>query len=221
MACIIRDMCLLLRLPPQTMATSLRLYHRFMAAASTARPPIPEETVSMIEAACVLVACKTEETPRKIRDIVSTAVTLKRGTVLLITKEYWDSKANAIKCEQELLRCLSFDVSADPPPFTVVLHCVSSMLGTVSEDAGRLAQVAWSATSDAMLCPVYGKLPTMTIAVGSLAFASSLLRIDLQDPRSQKPWWESLGVPTSSVREVVDSLCTIYSRDSSPSRSPH
>jgi hypothetical protein len=211
-------MCVLLRLPPETMSTALKTFHRYCAVA---RHEEERERDGMSEAACVLVACKAEETPRKVREVASVALTVRRGSVQsCITQEYWAARAVLVRRETAVLRALGFDVPADGAAvFVAVLHCVAALAGTRSPEAGRLAQLSWAVVSDAMLLPALhggGSVSSsLAVAAGSVAFAASLLGITLQDARWRRPWWASLGVTEPALAQVVCSLESLYRRPSS------
>eukprot|EP00751_Fragilariopsis_kerguelensis_P027102 CAMPEP_0170868624 /NCGR_PEP_ID=MMETSP0734-20130129/23716_1 /TAXON_ID=186038 /ORGANISM="Fragilariopsis kerguelensis, Strain L26-C5" /LENGTH=421 /DNA_ID=CAMNT_0011246523 /DNA_START=18 /DNA_END=1283 /DNA_ORIENTATION=- len=134
--------CHILRVTTETRFTAVVLLHRFIQAKNKARfqPDYDdgeEENnnnnedggdLSWIGAVCLFLACKTEEEPRRLRDVINMArmvlsensdddmLTLNLSQPPSLNEEaYWDSKKKAIETEQMVLRWLGFDCSVSHP----------------------------------------------------------------------------------------------------------
>ncbi len=134
--------CHVLRLDTETRFTALVLLHRY-AMAKTLNEEEEEEDWPWIGAICLFLACKAENEPRRLRDIINMAQMIlsvepdkrrrrssssdnspnPKSNALLIDMEntppldgaYWDMKKKAIETEQMVLRWLGFDCSVSHP----------------------------------------------------------------------------------------------------------
>ncbi|KAJ1494608.1 hypothetical protein T484DRAFT_1764925, partial [Baffinella frigidus] len=119
-----------LEMPPTTTCAALAILHAYKAerdrpggsgfdtegkqlgAASSAREKekSPLEWYKVECAAAVLLACKSGEVARKVRDVVN--VTHLRGSSssqpIQVTAEFWDLRDAVVAAEQDLLRALGF-----------------------------------------------------------------------------------------------------------------
>ena len=149
--------CHVLRLATETRFTALVLLHRYMQAKQKAAAVAAnananadneedgEEDMPWAGAVCLFLACKAEDEPRRLRDIINmaqmvlsssssnttvTTVTNDHGVEIandsssivmdmtrppLLDGAYWDSKKKAIETEQMVLRWLGFDCSVSHP----------------------------------------------------------------------------------------------------------
>ena len=140
--------CHILRVKTETRFTALVLLHRYAFNSSQGNYDNKEEEnndeiLPWIGAACLFLACKTEEEPRRLRDVInmarmvlssssstslsslSTASSkISEGNILFMNlsqpvrlneKAYWDSKKKVIETEQLVLRWLGYDCSVSHP----------------------------------------------------------------------------------------------------------
>jgi len=113
----------LLRLPQVAMATGCVLFQRFYYAKSLVR--IPFDIVSM---ACICLACKIEESPRRIRDIINVFNHIKQVrsgkpiTPVILDAKYIALKDEIIKAERRVLKELGFCVHVKHPHKIIVMY---------------------------------------------------------------------------------------------------
>ena len=122
--------CHVLRLSTETRFTALVLLHRY----SHANFNEGSDDWAWIGATCLFLATKTEDEPRRLRDIInmaqmilsspnndeSTTITINMQETPPLNEVYWESKKKAIETEQMVLRWLGFDCSVSHPHRAVV-----------------------------------------------------------------------------------------------------
>uniref|UniRef100_A0A673NB29 Cyclin-like domain-containing protein n=1 Tax=Sinocyclocheilus rhinocerous TaxID=307959 RepID=A0A673NB29_9TELE len=113
---MIQSAGILLRLPQVAMATAQILFHRFFYCKSFVRHCA--ETVAM---ACLQLASKIEEEPRRVRDVLNVFQHLKdaagdrRRGPMLLDDGYVSRKSDVIKAERRVLKELGFCVHVKHP----------------------------------------------------------------------------------------------------------
>nr|BAB25762.1 unnamed protein product [Mus musculus] len=114
---------ILLRLPQVAMATGQVLFQRFFYTKSFVKHSM--EHVSM---ACVHLASKIEEAPRRIRDVINVFHRLrhlrekKKPVPLVLDQEYVNLKNQIIKAERRVLKELGFCVHVKHPHKIIVMY---------------------------------------------------------------------------------------------------
>ncbi|KAI8611367.1 cyclin-like protein [Chytriomyces sp. MP71] len=170
------DLAQVLRLPRHsTTATALVFWHKFDAFARTddAAKAFDQK---LIMSACVHLACKQTELPRKLRDILNAGFWIEqRGNPnidpFLDTDNdlYWELKESLVAAELVLLRVLAFDTNVETPHSWVVYilqkvwllaedpHSIAASHDSnqldVDERYALLAQNSWAIANDAFLVP--------------------------------------------------------------------
>uniref|UniRef100_A0A8C0V8W7 Cyclin-like domain-containing protein n=1 Tax=Cyanistes caeruleus TaxID=156563 RepID=A0A8C0V8W7_CYACU len=128
---------ILLRLPQVAMATGQVLFQRFFYTKSFVKHSM--EHVSM---ACVHLASKIEEAPRRIRDVINVFHRLrhlrekKKPVPLILDQEYVNLKNQIIKAERRVLKELGFCVHVKHPHKRLLLIGLVSLLSDGEVDAG-------------------------------------------------------------------------------------
>ncbi|GFX06835.1 cyclin-L1 [Trichonephila clavipes] len=113
---LIQTSGILLRLPQVAMATGQVLFQRFFYSKSFVRQPM--EIVAM---ACVTLASKIEEAPRRIRDVINVFHHIKQVRSgkniqpLILDQNYINLKNQVIKAERRVLKELGFCVHVKHP----------------------------------------------------------------------------------------------------------
>jgi len=134
----------LLKLPQVAMATGCVLFQRFYYAKSFVR--IPFEVVAM---ACVVLASKIEEAPRRMRDIINVFNHIKqiRGgkpiTPVTLDVNYINLKKQVITAERRVLKELGFCVHVKHPHKIIVMyHRWLTSNGLEASNSEELQQMA-------------------------------------------------------------------------------
>ncbi|RWS03310.1 cyclin-L1-like isoform X1, partial [Dinothrombium tinctorium] len=203
---LIQTSGILLKLPQVAMATGQVLFHRFYYSKSFVRYPM--EVTAM---ACITLASKIEEAPRRIRDVINVFHHMKQIRneqechPLVLDQNYINLKNQVIKAERRLLKELGFCVHIKHPhKFIVTLLQVLE-----SEKNHRLMQTAWNYMNDSLRTDVFVRYTPETIACSCIYLSARVLRIPL--PR-QPAWFEIFGVSETEIQEVCRIILKLYTR---------
>lgn len=171
---LIQSSGILLRLPQVAMATGQVLFQRFYYSESFVR-----QGMEMTSMACIALASKIEEAPRRLRDVINVFVHLKqRRTGLPVTPipldhKYLAMKTEVIKAERRLLKVLGFCVHVKHPHKFVV--SLLQVLGLTSDR--QLIQSAWNYMNDSLRTDVFCRFPADTIAVSCIYLSTRILQV--------------------------------------------
>ncbi|ELK19574.1 Cyclin-L2 [Pteropus alecto] len=167
---------ILLRLPQVAMATGQVLFQRFFYTKSFVKHSM--EHVSM---ACVHLASKIEEAPRRIRDVMNVFHRLrhlreKRKPVpLLLDQEYVNLKNQIIKAERRVLKELGFCVHVKHPHKIIVMY----LQVLECERNQHLVQTSWNYMNDSLRTDVFVRFQPESIACACIYLAARTLEVDL------------------------------------------
>ncbi|KAH3742633.1 CDK9 kinase-activating protein cyclin T [Pelomyxa schiedti] len=199
-AFFIKHVASLLQLQQHTTATSLYFFHGFFE-----RHAVGTYDRFLVAAACIYIAGKAEETPRKLRDVLNVSYALLNDQILQIGKEYTELKELLIKTEQEVLRTLSFDLSVEQP-YKYLLQFVKAV--TFSLDA-PLAQLSWNIVNDCLYFPLMTKHAPHVLAAAALNVAALLSNYSLP-AFATGHWWEAFGLTTAELEEASCRMLDVY-----------
>ncbi|CAH8595289.1 unnamed protein product [Schistosoma turkestanicum] len=196
---LIQDSGVLLRLPQVAMATAQVLYQRFFYSKSFVRHFYEHYAM-----ACIFLAAKLEESPRRIRDVINVFHHIrqvrdkKTPTPVILDQSYSNLKNQVIKAERRVLKELGFCVHAKHP-HKALDH----------ENNKTLVQTAWNYMNDSLRTDIFVRYLPEAIACGCIYLASCKLNIPL--PR-HPAWWEMFSVSEESVHEIALCLLRLYAR---------
>ncbi|XP_023555459.1 cyclin-L1 isoform X3 [Octodon degus] len=131
---------ILLRLPQVAMATGQVLFHRFFYSKSFVK-----HSFEIVAMACINLASKIEEAPRRIRDVINVFHHLRqlRGkrtpSPLILDQNYINTKNQVIKAERRVLKELGFCVHVKHPHKIIVMY----LQVLECERNQTLVQTAW------------------------------------------------------------------------------
>ncbi|XP_041125591.1 cyclin-L1-like isoform X2 [Polyodon spathula] len=137
---LIQSAGILLRLPQVAMATGQVLFHRFFYSKSFVK-----HSFEIVAMACVNLASKIEEAPRRVRDVINVFhhLRLLRGkrtpTPLILDQNYINTKNQVIKAERRVLKELGFCVHVKHPHKIIVMY----LQVLECEKNQTLVQTAW------------------------------------------------------------------------------
>ncbi|XP_028394143.1 cyclin-L2-like [Dendronephthya gigantea] len=198
---------ILLKLPQVAMATGQVLFQRFYYSKSLIR-----HDVEVYAMACLFLAAKIEESPRRIRDVINVFHHIKqrRNMKPIAPMEYMGNiyfalKNLVIKAERRILKELGFCVHIKHPhkvviTFLQVLEC---------EKNQQLAQKAWNYMNDALRTNVFVRYQPETIACACISLSARQLQIPLP---SRPPWWELFDSTMEDIEDVCVTLLKLYQR---------
>ncbi|XP_069597686.1 cyclin-L2 isoform X3 [Ranitomeya imitator] len=140
---LIQSAGILLRLPQVAMASGQVLFQRFFYSKSFVKHSM--EHVSM---ACVHLASKIEEAPRRIRDVINVFHRLRqlrekqKPSPLVLDQDYVNLKNQIIKAERRVLKELGFCVHVKHPHKIIVMY----LQVLECERNKHLVQTSWLAS---------------------------------------------------------------------------
>ncbi|ESO12514.1 hypothetical protein HELRODRAFT_132173, partial [Helobdella robusta] len=203
---LIQTSGILLNLPQVAMATGQVLFQRFYYCQSFVK-----HNVEVLSMACIHLASKIEEAPRRIRDVMNVFNHIKqirnKKTIMpmMLDNNYVNSKNQVIKAERRVLKELGFCVHVKHPHKIIVMY----LQVIEAEQNRRLVQYAWNYMNDSFRTNVFVRFQPETIACACIYLASRNLQIPLPN---NPPWWLVMGVDESDLKEISRSILELYTR---------
>ncbi|KTG31796.1 hypothetical protein cypCar_00031413 [Cyprinus carpio] len=203
---LIQSAGILLRLPQVAMATGQVLFQRFFYSKSFIK-----HSFEIFAMACVNLASKIEESPRRVRDVINVFHHLKQGkgkkiTPLVLDQNYINTKNQVIKAERRVLKELGFCVHVKHPHKIIVMY----LQVLECEKNQMLVQTAWNYMNDALRTNVFVRFEPETIACACIHLAARVLQIPLP---SKPHWYLVFGATKEDIREICISTMKLYSRE--------
>ncbi|KAK2183428.1 hypothetical protein NP493_312g02016 [Ridgeia piscesae] len=203
---LIQTSGILLKLPQVAMATGQVLFQRFYHAKSFIK-----HTMEVVAMACVNLASKIEEAPRRIRDVINVFhhIKLMRNgktiSPLILDQNYISLKNQVIKGERRILKELGFCVHVKHPHkiivmFLQVLEC---------ERNQPLVQCSWNYMNDSFRTNVFVRYYPETIACACIYLAARRLSIPLPN---NPPWYALFSVTEEEIQEICITILELYAR---------
>ncbi|XP_054712558.1 cyclin-L1-like [Uloborus diversus] len=196
---------ILLKLPQVAMATGQVLFQRFYYSKSFVRHMM--EVVAM---ACITLASKIEEAPRRIRDVVNVFHHIKQvksgKTIqpLILDQNYINLKNQVIKAERRILKELGFCVHVKHPHKIIV-----TLLEVLKVKNKKLMQTAWNYMNDSLRTEVFVRHDPETIACSCIYLSARLL----QFPLPNKPaWFLVFNVSEQDIIQISRTILSVYTR---------
>ncbi|KAJ1984324.1 RNA polymerase II C-terminal domain kinase beta subunit [Dimargaris cristalligena] len=170
---------------------------------------------------CLFVACKAEETIKKLRDIILAVYVVVHPTEdYLSVKEHEleQIRRRVILCESALLEVLHFYFEF-PHPHKYLIK-FSKCLQVDKELASR----AWKIVSDCFQTNLPLQFPPHTVAAGALYLASKmadqpLVRAQEQHVVDRRPWFVKLGSRLEDIDRFSNYMIDFYIANSKKSSS--
>ncbi|KAI1231524.1 hypothetical protein IHE44_0007977 [Lamprotornis superbus] len=213
---------ILLRLPQVAMATGQVLFQRFFYTKSFVKHSM--EHVSM---ACVHLASKIEEAPRRIRDVINVFHRLrhlrekKKPVPLILDQEYVNLKNQIIKAERRVLKELGFCVHVKHPHKVALQMLVNNSITHIfqiivmylqvleCERNQHLVQTSWNYMNDSLRTDVFVRFQPESIACACIYLAARTLEI----PLPNRPHWFLLfGATEEEIQEICLKILQLYTR---------
>uniref|UniRef100_A0A8C1C8V4 Cyclin-like domain-containing protein n=2 Tax=Cyprinus carpio TaxID=7962 RepID=A0A8C1C8V4_CYPCA len=197
---LIQSAGILLRLPQVAMATGQVLFQRFFYSKSFIK-----HSFEIFAMACVNLASKIEESPRRVRDVINVFHHLKQGkgkkiTPLVLDQNYINTKNQVIKAERRVLKELGFCVHVKHPHKIIVMY----LQVLECEKNQMLVQTAWY---------IFGYI-SLSLSISVFLFISLRIFVFLQIPLPSKPhWYLVFGATKEDIREICISTMKLYSRE--------
>ncbi|KAL5015182.1 hypothetical protein ScPMuIL_009452 [Solemya velum] len=197
---------ILLKIPQVALATGQVLFQRYFYSKSFVK-----HNMEVLAMACMNLASKIEECPRRIRDVVNVFHHIKQvrnqKTIhpLPLDQNYISLKNQVIKAERWVLKELGFCVHVKHPHkiivmFLQVLEC---------ERNAKLVQCAWNYMNDSFRTDVFVSYDPETIACACIYLAARQLQIPLP---TNPYWFEIFAVSEDEVKEICLTILRLYAR---------
>uniref|UniRef100_A0A8C6YMG3 Cyclin L1 n=1 Tax=Nothoprocta perdicaria TaxID=30464 RepID=A0A8C6YMG3_NOTPE len=197
---------ILLRLPQVAMATGQVLFHRFFYSKSFVK-----HSFEIVAMACINLASKIEEAPRRIRDVINVFHHLRQlrakrtPSPLILDQNYINTKNQVIKAERRVLKELGFCVHVKHPHKIIVMY----LQVLECERNQTLVQTAWNYMNDSLRTNVFVRFQPETIACACIYLAARALQI----PLPTRPHWFSLfGTTEEEIQEICLTTLKLYTR---------
>uniref|UniRef100_A0A3P8NLT6 Cyclin-L1 n=1 Tax=Astatotilapia calliptera TaxID=8154 RepID=A0A3P8NLT6_ASTCA len=203
---LIQSAGILLRLPQVAMATAQVLFHRFFYSKSFVK-----HSFEIVAMACINLASKIEEAPRRIRDVINVFHHLKqlRGkktpSPLILDQNYINTKNQVIKAERRVLKELGFCVHVKHPHKIVVLY----LQVLECEKNQTLVQTAWNYMNDSLRTDVFVRFQAETIACACIYLAARALQIPLP---TRPHWFLLFGATEEEIKDICITTLKLYTR---------
>mmetsp|Transcript_21298 Transcript_21298/g.24130 ORF Transcript_21298/g.24130 Transcript_21298/m.24130 type:complete len:330 (+) Transcript_21298:1-990(+) len=191
------------------MATAQALFHRFYYRVSFFACEVTKTAV-----ASLFLATKVEETPRKLREMVSVFYHLfklnegmKRPIPVLdvFSNEYSIMKKDISAIETKLLVELGFLMSlVMDHPHRYILSYINILKGD-----HELAQASWNYLNDSYRVDLCARYESHSIAAASIYLAVRKTQYPLPD----LPWWEILGTTLEEIQKIGAEILQMYKEE--------
>ncbi|KAM4704101.1 cyclin-L2 [Rhinophrynus dorsalis] len=203
---LIQSAGILLRLPQVAMATGQVLFQRFFYTKSFVKHSM--EHVSM---ACVHLASKIEEAPRRVRDVINVFHRLRqlrekqKPAPLVLDQDYVNLKNQIIKAERRVLKELGFCVHVKHPHKIIVMY----LQVLECERNKHLVQTSWNYMNDSLRTDVFVRFNPETIACACIYLAARTLEISLPN---RPHWFLLFGATEDDIKEICLHILRLYTR---------
>ncbi|ELW65197.1 Cyclin-L1 [Tupaia chinensis] len=188
------------------MATGQVLFHRFFYSKSFVK-----HSFEIVAMACINLASKIEEAPRRIRDVINVFHHLRqlRGkrtpSPLILDQNYINTKNQVIKAERRVLKELGFCVHVKHPHKIIVMY----LQVLECERNQTLVQTAWNYMNDSLRTNVFVRFQPETIACACIYLAARALQIPLP---TRPHWFLLFGTTEEEIQEICIETLRLYTR---------
>lgn len=167
--------------------------------------------MEIVAMACITLASKIEEAPRRIRDVINIFHHIKQvkggKTIqpLVLDQNYINLKNQVIKAERRVLKELGFCVHVKHPHKIIV-----TLLQVLDcEKNTKLMQSSWNYMNDSLRTDIFVRYSPETIACACIYLSARLLQIALPN---NPPWFAVFGVSEEDIQDTCRRVLSIYNR---------
>ncbi|KAF8397885.1 hypothetical protein HHK36_016810 [Tetracentron sinense] len=204
----LQELGMKLKVPQLTIATAIMFCHRFYLRQSHAKNDWKTiATVSMF------LACKVEETPRWLRDVIVVAYEMMyrrdpAATQRIREKDVYQKQKELILIgENLLLATIAFDLNIQHPYKPLV-----AVLKRLKISNNDLAKVAWNFVTDWIQTTLCLQYKPHCIAAGSLFLAAKFHKVKLPS-EGGKVWWLEFEVSPKQLEEVIQQMLKLLEQN--------
>eukprot|EP01103_Thecamoeba_quadrilineata_P016332 TRINITY_DN5433_c0_g1_i2.p1 TRINITY_DN5433_c0_g1~~TRINITY_DN5433_c0_g1_i2.p1 ORF type:complete len:438 (+),score=36.17 TRINITY_DN5433_c0_g1_i2:80-1393(+) len=182
-----------LKMPQITIATATVFFHRFFKKNS-----FMKYDCYIVGIACLFLAGKVEDTPKKLNDVITTSFQLRFSGIKITEKGLKESKELVLDYEFEMLQALTFDLVIEHP-YTFIIKYARAL-----KVPQTLLQTSWNFINDSLsttLCLYY---TPQLVASAAIYLASKCISHNLQS-------WECTLEGSKEILEVISNrILDIY-----------
>jgi len=205
------------------LATARIMLQRFFV-----RQSFKEWDEKVIAAACIFLAAKSEDRPRKLHDVVQAYHKAKTqslsGTVSRVEhldpkgRDFFLLKESLLTHERVILQTISFDLTIKHPYHTMIKMCKELKeiqdFGELGPQKGarRLAQVAFNFSNDSMTTTLSLQHDPLIIAAGCIYLAYTYLKLPITESREMEKtnFGASVRSQREHIRDVAIQIIDVY-----------
>lgn len=195
-----------LQVPQTAIANSQVLFQRFYCIKSFVKNKIDE-----VAMACIFVASKIEEAPRRVRDVINVFHMVKQKledpkctpTMMKLDENYTALKHRVIKYERRVLKELGFAVHVEHPHKIIIMFF--RVLNMADDE--NLVQTAWNFMNDAMRTTLFVEYSPVTIAGACIELA---LRVHSIGFPHNPHWVCMLGMEPETIESIAKKIQHTY-----------
>lgn len=186
-----------------TIATGAIYFHRFYMFHTF------QEFPRYVTACCCLfLAGKVEETPKKCRDIITTARSmLSDPKFQAFSEDLRKAKEEVMTLESILLQTIKFDLEVEHP-YNFLVSYAKCLKGDKSK-LQKMVQMAWNFVNDSLSTTVCLQWEPEIIAVALIHLASKLSKFTATDWSGRQPthlrWWDMFI--SDVTMEILEDIC--------------
>ncbi|KAF9686794.1 hypothetical protein SADUNF_Sadunf02G0026900 [Salix dunnii] len=203
----IKELGVKLKVPQVTIACALILCHRFYMRQSHAK-----NDWKTMASASMFLACKLEETPRLLRDVVVVAYELMHkkdpsASHRIRQIRFCSSqKELLVTGERLLLATIGFDLDVQLP-YKPLVHALKKL--NMYPD---LAKVAWNFVNDWLCTTLCLQYKPHYIAAGSMYLAAKFQKVKLPTGKGNV-WWLEFDISPKQLEEVIQQMARLLEQD--------
>lgn len=206
-------------IPSLTVSVAVTFFQRFYMLES-----ILVHSPPLISSACLFLACKVQETHKRLKDIIYSCVkTRTKGSAdypdgLELYEDssgYYEEKMQLLDKEREILKVLNFDLSVEHP--FKALWSLSKTFLNHDDISKSITQAAWNFVNDSYETYVHVRFDPKEIASAGFFLAAKLHSFKLPNGRELnargeriRGWHELFGTSLTHVEAIADSMMDIY-----------
>ncbi|KAL6207465.1 hypothetical protein ACLB2K_018423 [Fragaria x ananassa] len=193
-----------LKVPQLTISSAMMLCHQFYMRQSHAK-----NGWQTVATASIFLACKAEDTPRYLNDVVVVAYEMvhkfdSSALHRIRQKEFVNKQKELILvAERLLLSTIGFDLDIQLP--YKILVAALKRLDLLPD----LAKAAWSFVNDWLRTSLCLQYKPHYIAAGSVALAASFQKVKLPKEKG-KVWWMEFDVTPKQLDEVIQRMHSMF-----------
>eukprot|EP01094_Clydonella_sp_ATCC50884_P002928 TRINITY_DN12246_c1_g1_i2.p1 TRINITY_DN12246_c1_g1~~TRINITY_DN12246_c1_g1_i2.p1 ORF type:complete len:178 (-),score=45.98 TRINITY_DN12246_c1_g1_i2:106-639(-) len=152
----------------------------------------------------MLLACKSEDTPRKLSDVTTVTHMVLCDEVVpveLASAHYNRLKELCVEAERALVSTIGFQLDVSHP-----YHFLLNFLRTL-RGSDRLARIAWSIVNDSLFTTLCLRYPPYQIAAACIHLAA---RMDGAEQQHTGQWNAVLDTPDKVLEAICHELASLY-----------